>query len=282
MIGLFDSGHGGLTVQRALEARFPQRDFLYLGDHGHAPYGRRSAEEVLSLTRDGVARLFAEGCRLVIIACNSAAAIALRRLQQDWLARHYPEHRILGVVVPVVEAVTQVPWSVQSAPPEDVGAPMTVGVFATRHTVRSDAFRIEIRKRAPRIDVIQQACPGLAGAIEANAAETRLAAEVREAVAGLTKRLNGRRLDAVILGCTHYPLVGPLFQRALPSPVKMLSQPNLVADSLASYLKRHPEFDTPSHASSPGSTRFLTTGDPEVVGRIAQRFLGHPVVFRAA
>ena len=282
MIGLFDSGHGGLTVQRALETRFPQRDFLYLGDHGHAPYGSRSAAQVLSLTRDGIARLFAEGCRLVIVSCNSAAAIALRRLQQDWLARHHPERRILGVLVPVVEAVTQVPWSVQGPHPEALGEAITVGVFGTRHTIGSDAFRIEIRKRAPAVTVVQQACPRLAGAIEADACEAELSALVEVAVAGLLKSLDGRRLDAVILGCTHYPLIGRLFQRALPPGVTLVSQPDLVADSLAIYLARHPQFDAPPAASSPGGTTFLTTGDPDPVGRIARRFLGHPVTFRAA
>lgn len=282
MIGLFDSGHGGLTVQRALEARFPQCDFLYLGDHGRAPYGSRSPEEVVSLTRNGVERLFAEGCRLVIVACNSAAAVALRRLQQGWLPRRYPEHRILGVIVPVVEAVTQVPWSVQSVPPEQGGAATTVGVFATRHTVKSDAFRIEICKRAPKIQVIQQACPGLAGAIEADAPESELAGQVEDAVAGLTKRLYGRPLDAVILGCTHYPLVGDLFGRHLPPAAQMISQPELVAESLAVYLQRHPRFDRPPARSQRGSTDFLTTGDSDQVGEVARRFLGHPVTFRTA
>ncbi|WP_119165875.1 glutamate racemase [Algihabitans albus] len=282
MIGLFDSGHGGLTVQRVLEKRFPLRDFVYLGDHRQAPYGAKSAEHVLALTRRGVERLFDEGCRLVIIACNSAAAIALRRLQQDWLARFYPEHRILGVIVPVVEAVTQVPWSVQEADPNHAGEPMTVGVFGTRHTVKSDAFRIEISKRAPAVSVVQQACPKLAGAIEADASESELSALVERYAAALSESLGERRLDAVVLGCTHYPLVGNLFERSLPRGVKMVSQPDLVTESLAAYLRRHPEFDRPSAEPSSRRRDFLTSGDPDLVGRIAQRFLGHPVVFRAA
>lgn len=165
MIGVFDSDHGGLTVQRVLTDHLPEVDFIYLGDHGRAPYGANSAAAVLEYTRAGVEQLFLDGCPLVIIACNTAAAVALRRLQQEWLPHHFPERRILGIIVPTVEAITQVPWSIQEACPKQSGEPTTVGVFGTVHTVRSQLFPIEIAKRAPAIKVVQQACPALAGAI---------------------------------------------------------------------------------------------------------------------
>ncbi|MEE9208969.1 MAG: glutamate racemase, partial [Kiloniellales bacterium] len=149
MIGVFDSGHGGLTVLGALVARLPERGFIYLGDHGHAPYGERSPAEIAELTVANVERLFAEGCRLVLLACNTAAAIALRRLQQEWLPGAYPGRRVLGVFVPMVEAVTAVPWKLQEPPAGARREPALVGVFATRRTVESGAYAREIGLRAP-------------------------------------------------------------------------------------------------------------------------------------
>jgi glutamate racemase len=282
MIGVFDSGHGGLTVQRALTNHFPELNFLYLGDHGHAPYGAHSAEAVLEFTRSGIERLFGKGCRLVIIACNTAAAVALRHLQQNWLPHHYPERRILGVIVPMVEAITRVPWFVQEASPGHSSQPATVGIFATVHTVQSRSFPAEITKRAPAITVVQQACPALAGAIEAGADESELAVLVEGYVTALRGSLNGQALDTVVLGCTHYPLIAPLFDRFLPVGVEVLSQPDLVAASLGEYLKRHPEFRPDvSEMDRVPRCRFLTTGDPQHVSRIASRFLGHKVTFAA-
>jgi glutamate racemase len=280
MIGVFDSGHGGLTVLEALIARLPERSFLYLGDHGHAPYGERGVEEIHDLTLANVERLFHEGCRLVLLACNTAAAVALRRLQQEWLPGAHPERRVLGVFVPMVEAVTEVPWQVQEAPPGAPREPAVVGVFATRRTVASGAYAREIALRAPAIRVVQQACPGLVARIEAGAAPEVLAAAIAGHVAALMDRLDGRAPDSVILGCTHYPLVARAFAAALPAGVPVHSQPALVAESLAAYLARHPEFDAPAGPRQP--TRFLTTGDPETAGTLAARFFGTPPIFQAA
>ena len=287
MIGVFDSGHGGLTVLRALVARLPERVFLYLGDHRHAPYGEREDAEIIDLTRASVTRLFDRGCRLVLLACNTAAAVALRRLQQDWLPDAYPERRVLGVFVPMVEAVTEVPWHLEAppgemrpggTPREPPPEPATVGVFATRRTVASGAYPREIAKRAPQIRVVQQACPGLVNLIEAGAAPAELEAAIAGHMGGFMAQLDGAVPDSVILGCTHYPLVAGAFAAALPDGLRLHSQPELVADSLAAYLARHPEFDPPVTPRRP--TRFLTTGDPATVAALAKRFFGAGLRFQ--
>ncbi len=280
---MFDSGHGGLTVLRALVARLPERVFLYLGDHGHAPYGERADAEIYDLTRASVTRLGDRGCRLVLLACNTAAAVALRRLQQDWLPGAYPDRRVLGVFVPMVEAVTEVPWHLEAPPTETQpgGArrePAMVGVFATRRTVASGAYPREIAKRAPQIRVVQQACPGLVGLIEAGAAPAELEAAIAGHVGDFAAQLEGAMPDSVILGCTHYPLVAGTFAAALPGGARLHSQPELVADSLAAYLARHGEFDAPSGPRA--ATRFLTTGDPAAISALTKRFFGTTLRFQ--
>ncbi len=279
-IGVFDSGSGGLTVMRALDAALPDRNLIYLGDHAHAPYGDKSPEEIYALTVRAVERLFREDCGLVILACNTAAARGLRRLQHEWLPRLYPERRVLGVIVPVVEEVTGVPWIADQPPlPRvDGAAKVAVAVFATRHTVDSGAFAGEIHKRAPHVAVWQQACPSLVRLIEDDAGEAELARAVEGYVADLRAGMGGREPDVCILGCTHYPLVEPLFRRALPATTQILSQPQVTAMSLRAYLDRHPDLDT----RGAGVRRFLTTGAPDLASRIASRFFGRAVAFEPA
>lgn len=274
-IGVFDSGHGGLTVLQALIRRLPDEHFLYLGDHAAAPYGQRTPDEIFTRTQGAVELLFALGCRLVVLACNTAAAIALRRLQQGWLAQRYPDRRVLGVLVPMVEALSGQPWSAQAPPPPPHPPASRVAVFATPRTVESEAYPREVARRAPWVAVAQQACPGLAGAIESAAPEEELRHLVRAAAAELLDRLAGQTLQAAVLGCTHYPLVERHFAEALPG-VPLFSQPDLVTDSLITYLARRPAF-----RSGPGETRFLTTGDPGFVTPLATRFIGHAVRFQA-
>ena len=278
MIGAFDSGHGGLTVLHTLRQQLGARSFLYLGDHANAPYGDRSPEEIYDLTIAGVERLFAEGCRLVILACNTASAIALRRLQQTWLPHRFADHRVLGVLVPMVEAITGVPWMADVAGGV-VGTVRKVAIFATRRTVESDAYPREIGKRAPAVQVMQQACPDLARQIEQGADRSLLKASVERYVGELLERNEGALPDAAMLGCTHYPLVQDLFRAALPDRIDLLSQPELVARSLAAYLQRHPEFDAPQ---ATGTLRFLTTGEPAMVAGVAARFFEAPVKFEKA
>jgi len=274
MIGIFDSGCGGLTVYDALRRAFPLRSFLYLGDHAKAPYGERTPDEIRALTKESVERLFGMGCRLVILACNTASANALRHLQQNWLPGAYPERRILGVLVPMVEAITGMPWMAEPAVRPAAPA-RTVAVFATSRTVSSNAYPIEIAKRAPEVRVVQQACPALVDLIESRAPRKKLRAAVKSYAEAMMAQLEGKRPDAVMLGCTHYPLVADLFAEMLPDSVELLSQPELVARSLAHYLERHPEFD--DQEGQP--TRFLTTGDAEHVSAVSSLFLGREARF---
>ncbi len=276
MIGVFDSGSGGLTVLRALVERLPEQRFVYLGDHGHAPYGERSPDEVYGLTCAGVARLFGLGCSLVILACNTAAALALRRLQQNWLPARFPERRVLGVLVPVVESVTRVSWEIKA--PAAEAAAGRVGIFATPRTVESGAYPREIGLRAPAVEVLQQPCPELVQRIEAGATSEDLLAQVAAEVGALRARAEDGRLDQVILGCTHYPLVESAFRAALPPEVTILSQPRLVAESLADYLRRHPEHRAPR---ARGQTRIaaFSTAEVKAVRALGRRFFGETLAF---
>lgn len=277
MIGVFDSGSGGLTVLRDLVAALPNRRFTYLGDHANAPVGDKPADEIYRLTCDCVERLFEEGCQLVLLACNTASAVALRRLQQHWLPEKAPDRRVLGVLVPMVEAITNLPWQVQAPPSGKPTPPATIGVFATRRTVETGAYPFEIGRRAPSVLVVQQACPALVAEIEAGAADDIMQPLIDGYVADLLARAPDGRLDSVVLGCTHYPLVAAGFARALPDGLTILQQPRIVADSLARYLARHPEFD--GRSRSGGGVRFLTTRADGTPDAVASRFFGRRVTF---
>lgn len=276
-IGVMDSGFGGLTVLKALIAVAPDRPFVFLGDHAHAPFGSRDFEDIKRLTIRGVETLFDSGCRLVVLACNTQAAVALRSIQQSWLPARGNGRNVLGVLVPVVEAITRVPWMVDRPAADRVAEPRTIAVFATRATVDSRSFPAEIGKRAPEVRVAQQACPDLVPMIEDGAEPAEIAPAVRRYVEELSDRLNGERLDAAVLGCTHYPLIEDLFRAALPPGLDILDQPRLTARSLEHYLERHPEYRPSS--SDPAPLRFLTTGDPERVNPLARRFLGRTAEF---
>jgi glutamate racemase len=278
MIGVFDSGHGGLTVLRALVDELPDRRFFYFGDHARAPYGNRPAEDIHRLTQAAVEQLFALGCRLVVLACNTAAANSLRRLQQEWLPSAHADRRILGVLVPMVEAITGQAWTAQASSRRRVAAPRTVAVFATRGTVASNAYPVEIGKRAPEVTVVQQAAPQLVDLIEAGADKDLIRTAVHAYVGQLMDQLDGRPPDVVMLACTHYPLVADIFAEALPTGVEVLSQPRLVAGSLALYLRRHPEFD--GIAGGPGVC-FYTSGDAGRASCLGSAFFGRPVAFEA-
>jgi glutamate racemase len=280
MIGVFDSGHGGLTVLHALTRRLSGEGFIYFGDHGNAPYGPRPEQEIYDLTRAAVERLFAEGCGLVLLACNTASAIALRRLQQDWLPTAAPERRVLGVFVPMVEVLAGVSWRDGTKVPGKVALDGMVAVFATQRTIHSGAYPFEIGLRAPHMRVVSQACPHLAAAIEADESEAVLRSLVEGYVAAMLQQTEGRAPGAAVLGCTHYPLVAHLFAGALPSEVLVLDQPGIVADSLADYLTRHERFA--AGAGEASHRRFLTTGDPARVSAFASRFFGAEVRFEKA
>jgi len=259
MIGVFDSGSGGLTILAALRQQLPEQDFLYLGDHANAPYGHRSNKQIVEFTQSGVNTLMEAGCSLVILACNTAAAVALRHLQQNWLEKAFPGNRILGVLVPTVEALTGVPWS-QEHPEAAPQQAKKIILFATRKTVESEAYTDEIRKRAPHLDIIGQACPGLVDAIEGGAGPAPLAG----LISGYVEETDLTSTDAVVLGCTHFPLVKRYFEQALPKGTAIYSQPEIVAKSLAGYLARHPQYMTPSNRGSD----YWTTGNPTEIAAV--------------
>lgn len=283
MIGVFDSGLGGLTVLRELVARFPHVSFTYLGDHANVPYGNRPSEEVIDLTRQGVEALFGRGAKLVLLGCNTATAVAARRLQQNWLPQSkWTGHNVLGIVAPTVEAATQTPWAVTSPQyPQRYNTDL-IGVFGTTRTITSNVYMEEIRKRCPKVTVIQQICANLAGAIEDEAPEAELDSLVREGVNGLLEQTGGAPPHRAILGCTHFPLVEHLFARHLPQFTRILSQPQVVADSLEDYLARRPHFVAAEPTSTLRRVVLLTTGEADEASARAQVFWQDGPAFREA
>ncbi|ARE42227.1 Glutamate racemase [Rhodovulum sp. P5] len=268
-VGVFDSGLGGLTVLDAVSKRLPDVPFVYFGDNAHAPYGIRDAENVYDLTTAAVSRLFEAGCDLVILACNTASAAALRRMQESWAPE---DKRVLGVFVPLIEALTERRWG-DNSPPREVEV-KHVALFATPATVASRAFQRELAFRAIGVDVEAQPCGGLVDAIE-EGDEMLAEALVRSHVEALKRRMP--HPEAAILGCTHYPLMEKAFQDVLGPQVKVYSQADLVAESLADYLARHPDM-----LGAGTETMFLTTGDPATVSDKATQFLRRRIEFRAA
>ena len=268
-VGIFDSGLGGLTVLDAVARRLPEVPLVYFGDNAHAPYGVRTADDIFDLTTAATARLFDAGCDLVILACNTASAAALRRMQEDWVP---PGKRVLGVFVPLIEALTERHWG-DNSPPREV-AIKHVALFATPATVASRAFQRELAFRAIGVDVEAQACGGVVDAIEEG--DMILAeALVRSHVDALRRKMPDP--DAAVLGCTHYPLMEKAFQDALGEGVMVFSQAGLVAESLADYLSRRP------HMVGPGTeSMFLTTGRPAQVSDRAAQFLRRRIEFQAA
>ena len=268
-VGVFDSGLGGLTVLDALVQGLPEVPFVYYGDNAHTPYGTRDAEDIFRLTCRGVERLWAEGCDLVVLACNTASAVALKRMQETWVP---PDKRVLGVFVPLIEALTERRWG-DNSPPREV-AVKHVALFATPATVSSRAFQRELAFRAIGVDVEAQPCGGLVDAIEQG--DMILAeALVHSHVEALLRRMP--RPEAAVLGCTHYPLVEEVFRDALGPDVAVYSQPQIVTESLADYLRRRPEMLGTGRRSA-----FLTTGDPRSVGNKATRFLRRRIDFQPA
>ncbi|WP_444464118.1 glutamate racemase [Rhodobacter capsulatus] len=268
-VGVFDSGLGGLTVYEAVSKRLPEVAFVYYGDNAHAPYGVRTPDDIYNLTCRGVERLWDEGCDLVILACNTASAAALKKMQEHWIPK---DKRVLGVFVPLIEALTERQWG-DNSPPREV-AVKHVALFATPATVASRAFQRELAYRAIGVDVEAQPCGGVVDAIEAGD-EILAEALVKSHVEALKRRMP--HPEAAILGCTHYPLMQKTFQEALGPQVKVYSQANLVAESLADYLTRKPEFIGRGTVS-----KFITTGDPASVSMHATQFLRHRISFEAA
>lgn len=265
MIGFFDSGFGGLTVLKKVVERLPDYDYLYLGDNARTPYGGRSEAVVYEFTRQAVEFLFRQNCPLIIIACNTASATALRRIQQEYLPVHYPTRRVLGVVRPSVEAVVETTCC------------RKLGILATEGVVLSGSYRKEIEKMDPSIEVFQQSCPLLVPIIEAGEQNWEGTDLI---VARYLKELFDQEhaIDTLLLGCTHYPIVLETIQKHTPSRVAILEQGPIVAGKLKDYLERHPEIE--QKISKKERQVFLTTDTSEKFDRLALRFFGKPVSSR--
>ena len=281
-IGVFDSGVGGLTVHHKLVERFPTADFVYLADQANAPYGGRPGEEIVALTKAGCERLFDEGCNLVVLACNTAASVALRRLQQTWLPGYRKQIgrpvNVLGIVVPTIEAATGLPWEHEAERRgEKVEKLDILGVFSTPATAGSRVYEIEVDKRRQDVAVFSEPCPELARMIKQGASREELKAVIERHVQALKTRI-GRWPDRAILGCTHYEIVADLFREGLPAGTPLIHQPDATADALARYFERHPEFD-PGHGAV---RRFLTTGQPGAQHSLVETFWGGPLTFEQA
>lgn len=261
-IGIFDSGYGGLTILREIRRRLPQYDYLYLGDNARAPYGARSFDIVYDFTLQAVRRLFDSGCRLVILACNTASAKALRSIQQRNLPAIDPSRRVLGVIIPTVEALGS------------ISRTKHVGVVATPGTILSHSYRIETAKLYPEMNVAEVAAPMWVPLIEngeanGDGADYFVKKYCDEVLAA------DPLIDTLLLGCTHYPILLPKIRRYMPERVKIVPQGRLVAESLADYLDRHPEMA--ELCSKEGHTEFLTTEATDKFDRLASIFLDSEV-----
>jgi len=261
-IGVFDSGYGGLTVLKEIISKLPEYDYIYLGDNARAPYGNRSFDTVYRYTLQCVQWFFSQGCSLVILACNTASAKALRTIQQNDLPGIDPAKRVLGVIRPTTEMIGN--YSLTNS----------VGILATNGTVASDSYPVEIAKFFPEIKVYQQACPLWVPLIENNEHQGDGADFfVKKNLESIFRK--GRDIDVILLGCTHYPLLNEKIQEYLPSGVKLISQGEIVADSLADYLRRHPEMET--KCSKNGGRVFYTTDSTEDFDNHATIFFGEAV-----
>lgn len=261
-IGIFDSGFGGLTVLREIERILPAYDFLYLGDNARAPYGNRSFETVYAYTLEAVRWLFRQGCFLVILACNTSSAKALRTIQKKDLPRIAPERRVLGVIRPVTESIGRITRSGH------------VGILATAGTVASQSYVVEIRKYFPEIAVLQEACPMWVplvenGEFQSDGADYFIKQHIDRILAA------DPQIDTLILGCTHYPLLQEKISRHLPPGIAMVSQGAIVAGSLSDYLSRHPEIAT--RCSKQSRREFFTTEKAEVFDQSATLFYGREI-----
>ena len=262
MIGVFDSGYGGLTVLKEFVKLLPEYDYCYLGDNARAPYGNRSFETVYRYTLECVKYLFDEGCQLVILACNTASAKALRTIQQKDLPQLDPQRRVLGVIRPTAEVIGRYTQTEH------------VGVLGTVGTVQSLSYPIEIERLNPNIRVFQEACPMWVPLVENNEHQTDGADYfVSKHINNLIKQ--SPDIDAIILACTHYPLLIDKIRKYTPSEINILPQDSIVAESLADYLHRHPEMD--NRLRKNGKRIFQTTELPELFDRYASIFFGENV-----
>jgi len=262
-IGIFDSGLGGLVVTKAIISRLPKYDILYLGDTKRVPYGNRSQQTIYDFTVQAVKFLFAQNCQLVILACNTASAQALRKIQQELLPQAFPGKRVLGVVIPTLEAVSQNPQAKK------------VGVLATESTASSHIYRAELKKLNPKLKVLETAAPLLVPIIENNA-EKFAEPFLKEYLKPILKFQS----DSLVLGCTHYPILKKQIKQLLPKKVKIYSQEEIIPEKLENYLKRHPEIE--SKLSKKGSHEFMATDLNVSLEAAAKKLFGKKIPFKLA
>jgi len=278
MLGMFDSGFGGLTILRAVRDLLPMHDILYLGDNARTPYGNRNRETVTKYTKECCALLFDHGCSLIVLACHTASADTLRDLQQNWIPLlglrtgdkgqggnplslrpiAISPRNIIGVIRPLVEAAMEYTKNNR------------IGVVGTRGTVASRTYIKEVQKLKPEATVIQQACPLLVPLVEE---EWEKKPETKRILRAYLASLKSQNPDVLILGCTHYEVLHDLFVQKMGSRCKVLHSPSIVAQKLVSYLERHPEYDIPQT----GKLQFLTTGDAERFAEIGSHFFGQQI-----
>jgi len=261
-IGVFDSGYGGLTILEDFRKHLPEYDYLYLGDNARAPYGNRSFDMVYEFTRQAVLYLFEQGCSLIILACNTASAKALRNIQQTDLPQLDPDLRVLGILIPTVEALG------------DLTKTRHVGLIGTVGTIQSGSYPIEVHKLFPDIIITGEACPLWVPLVEnGEYASEGAAFFVKQNLDNLFQK--DPEIDTLILGCTHYPLLLPLIRRFVPRGVRIISQGEYVSESLSSYLMRHPKMS--ERCSRNGKCSYLTTESTEKFEENASVFVKHQV-----
>ena len=257
-IGVFDSGYGGLTILDKIREVLPEYDYIYLGDNARAPYGTRSFEVVYEFTRQAVNKLFDMGCHLVILACNTASAKALRSIQMNDLPQIDPARRVLGVIRPTVECVGEISKN------------QHIGVLATAGTIKSESYPLEIHKLFPEIQVSGTACPMWVSLVENNESQDEGADYfIRKYIDQLLSK--DPQIDTVILGCTHFPILLPKIRQSIPDHISVIAQGEYVAESLKDYLKRHPEMD--AKCTKNGNCQFYTTEAEEKFSESASTFL---------
>ncbi|MDR3642956.1 MAG: glutamate racemase [Candidatus Doudnabacteria bacterium] len=259
-IGIFDSGLGGLVIARAIFKLMPQYDFVYLGDTKNLPYGNRPKKEVYNFTRKAVEYLFKQDCRLVVLACNTASALALRRIQREFLPKYYPDRRVLGVVIPTLEQADKKHSS------------EVIGVLATEATVDSHIYKKELVKIDPRAKIFEVAAPKLVTLIEQNSLQ-----KAENSLKSYLKPLLSKNIEALILGCTHYPLLSSEIKKLAGNNVRVVSQTNFIPDKLKDYLSRHPEIRT--KLSRRGKREFLITSYNKNFNAVAKRLFGKKLYF---
>ena len=257
-IGVFDSGYGGLTILDKIREVLPEYDYIYLGDNARAPYGTRSFEVVYEFTRQAVNKLFDMGCHLVILACNTASAKALRSIQMNDLPGIDPARRVLGVIRPTVECVGEISKN------------QHIGVLATAGTIKSESYPLEIHKLFPEIQVSGTACPMWVSLVENNESQDEGADYfIRKYINQLLSK--DPQIDTVILGCTHFPILLPKIRHYIPEHISVIAQGEYVAESLKDYLKRHPEMN--AKCTKNGNCQFYTTEAEEKFSESASTFL---------